>query len=1629
MKHRVSVRLLSLVLAVVMVLGCGVFNALAAGSFGSDQAATDSVALRESRENAPTITGCGYKQDAWDFDLEGIIDGSIENGNGTTWACDCKPDDHWFEIDLQSEKRLTGLELYHNDTDNGSMITSDFCIKTAPESKQYETVLDVKDNTEAITEVSFDAPKAVRYIRVEITKGNSGRNDGLARIVELKWIEDREFSSPLMPLPMLYLDMEDVSGNQVTNLINGQKHTVNGAAAAQGESVNDSKTLTFNGIDNSVDLGLEEYLPENEALTFAAWIKLQPNQNWAPVLSAGKTGDTENLLYFAINTQTVFSRFMLLEIREDNQQRMKYEANKGINFAEPPYDAWHHVAFSLSANEAKAYVDGKCVNTTALTEFPISTYAPRLLLGNVIHVDGKEKSDAWFKGDMDEVCLYDVTLTDDQIKALYQQGENPTGFAEVQLDHNDGSGTVDVMYAEKGKPMTAPGAVSSARPGYVFAKWSGWDFTQPVTGDVTLTAVWDEVGTNTVTFDTDGGSEIAPIEVTTGDVVERPEDPTKEGKTFVGWRLNGKLFDFATPITEDITLTAVWTDMPVDGALTIEAGQLTMVLDSYGRITSLTNKLNGEEYLAEGPDEQKSLLSLVADYEIETPAGLTFDAEANEITLEFPSIDAEAVVKLEVKENYTNMTLVRVEKPETVSLQAALWGPIKTKIMTGGQSVGTAYDDEFAIGLHMLNQKTIGGWPVEYPDYQTRGYNEALGTRRMDMNTAVFTTWGSALRAYSWDYTQDTYRTNGAGEKQLQPALTGEKGDRLASMIGSSVALYGTRPDNILNVISNIELTEGLPHPTIDGEWQRTSLKTAQDYLMFMDSMWDENLETIQNDIQMAKDAGIDMIYFRQEPRGDGAWLGHGGYILDEHLGGSQENAKKLVEEAEKNGIHLGTHTYSNLIRQDDLNDSVGWENYQMYLEDGPSALAYGDSTVLTRNVGAGDTEIYVAKKMSTACDRNGQRTVRIGNEIISFSACQQVSDTEWKLTRCRRGEKKTTAAEHKAGDSAYMLWTYHLGYHVGGWDSIDSMTRDMAEAYANTGMKSTSFDSFESNAFGLYGTLAPTEFAYRFYEQLKELNPELLDGFLADNSRMTSNVWDIQPRVGWGESGGSVTEMNKNFDYYTMNFTTVMLGWTYQSGTPNRHGGYGIDELSATLALKASANAGTQWMVNKDTFETYPHMPEMLKTWNNAIAHGAFVVGEHYTPELQAAMRESWSQWPNSRIWKLTETVPDQEWVLQEVERNSNLEKTIGEPVTLYATKDIQVEQPEDFDIATSVSREYFRAHTGDTVTVYAVPHVGKADKLEQPVVLDENGVSITLTPVEGDSNAWTFVMPDSDVTVTAAETADKSMLENLIDKAETLDEDDYTSGSWKKLERALDQAKAVYHDDEATQAEVDEAAENLERALDALKEKGNGIDRPIWIPGVPDEEPSWELPFTDVNKGDWFYESVYYAWDEGLINGVTAEQFQPDGSLTVAQAIKLASALHQLEARGRVTLENGTVNWYDTYVDYAVENGIIEAKYQSYTKAQMDAAITRNEFVHIFHGAMDDYKAINDVSDNAIPDVKLTDAYAAEIYDFYRAGILTGSDGAGTFNGTSTIKRSEVAAILIRMYDETLRQRIELP
>ncbi len=185
----------------------------------------------------------------------------------------------------------------------------------------------------------------------------------------------------------------------------------------------------------------------------------------------------------------------------------------------------------------------------------------------------------------------------------------------------------------------------------------------------------------------------------------------------------------------------------------------------------------------------------------------------------------------------------------------------------------------------------------------------------------------------------------------------------------------------------------------------------------------------------------------------------------------------------------------------------------------------------------------------------------------------------------------------------------------------------------------------------------------------------------------------------------------------------------------------------------------------------------------------------------------------------------------------------------------------------------------------------------------------------------------------------------------------------------------------------------------------------------------------FTDVTENNWFYTYVCYAVQKGLVSGRSSTVYAPDANLSIAEAIKLAACMNQLYNNGSVTLVNdiNAATWYKTYVDYAAKNSIVT---KTYSSSEYNSAISRSEFVAIFYAALPitEYVQKNTVSDNAIPDVKLTAANGSQIYAFYRAGILTGSDGYGTFYPDNNIKRSEVAAVLTRMFEKDSRQLITL-
>lgn len=181
----------------------------------------------------------------------------------------------------------------------------------------------------------------------------------------------------------------------------------------------------------------------------------------------------------------------------------------------------------------------------------------------------------------------------------------------------------------------------------------------------------------------------------------------------------------------------------------------------------------------------------------------------------------------------------------------------------------------------------------------------------------------------------------------------------------------------------------------------------------------------------------------------------------------------------------------------------------------------------------------------------------------------------------------------------------------------------------------------------------------------------------------------------------------------------------------------------------------------------------------------------------------------------------------------------------------------------------------------------------------------------------------------------------------------------------------------------------------------------------------------FKDVASDAWYADSVAQAYTYGLVDGVSSSRFEPSGSITLASVITIADRLHSVYHTGSSEFAPGDGPWYQVYVDYAKENGIISKDYKNY-----NAPATRAEFASILAKALpaSELAAKNTVPDNSIPDVPSGASYYKDVYLLYRAGVLTGSDKSGKFLPDSSIKRSEAAAILIRMAKPAVRQNLTL-
>ena len=126
----------------------------------------------------------------------------------------------------------------------------------------------------------------------------------------------------------------------------------------------------------------------------------------------------------------------------------------------------------------------------------------------------------------------------------------------VTFDSNGGS-KVASQSVETNKTATKPS--NPTREGYTFLGWylnnQEYNFETVVTKDITLVAKW-EIKKFTVTFNTNGGTQIASQTVEYGKKATKPANPVKDGYIFTGWTVSGKTYDFSSVVKSNITVVA-----------------------------------------------------------------------------------------------------------------------------------------------------------------------------------------------------------------------------------------------------------------------------------------------------------------------------------------------------------------------------------------------------------------------------------------------------------------------------------------------------------------------------------------------------------------------------------------------------------------------------------------------------------------------------------------------------------------------------------------------------------------------------------------------------------------------------------------------------------------------------------------------------------------------------------------------------------------------------------------------------------------------------------------------------------------------------------------------------------------
>lgn len=181
--------------------------------------------------------------------------------------------------------------------------------------------------------------------------------------------------------------------------------------------------------------------------------------------------------------------------------------------------------------------------------------------------------------------------------------------------------------------------------------------------------------------------------------------------------------------------------------------------------------------------------------------------------------------------------------------------------------------------------------------------------------------------------------------------------------------------------------------------------------------------------------------------------------------------------------------------------------------------------------------------------------------------------------------------------------------------------------------------------------------------------------------------------------------------------------------------------------------------------------------------------------------------------------------------------------------------------------------------------------------------------------------------------------------------------------------------------------------------------------------------LPFTDVKSGNWFYDAVKYAYEQGLMTGTSATTFAPNGTMNRAMIV---TVLYRLEKSPAVTGASKFTDvpagqWYSDAVAWAAANKIVNG-YDETTFGPMNA-VTREQMAAILF-RYEQVKGLENVTLeenlNRFPDQNKISLYAIPALQWAVGQKIINGNADGTLDPTGTATRAQVAQIFTNLLNK---------